>query len=124
MGARCHRRFSAIVVVAPDAPLERLLELRDRLRSWLDGQALVVKNNVDVHIHRITSSGVELSLSLFLATAAIAEETRFREEINCEVLHQAGALGVSVAPAWRPSLLETAGGPTREGSIGRSAHAA
>src|SRR5947209_17438263 len=48
MGARCHRRFSTTVVVAPDTPPELLLELRDRLRSWLDGQAVVVKNNVDV----------------------------------------------------------------------------
>jgi MscS family membrane protein len=109
MGARCHRRFGTTIVVSPDTPSERLLEFRDRLRSWLGGQPLVVRDKVDVHIHRITSDGVELSLSLFLAAGRPAEETLFREEVNCQILQQAGALGVDVAPAYRRSLLDRAG---------------
>jgi hypothetical protein len=87
-----------------------LLGLRDRLRSWLRGQALVVQEKADVHLHlhRITNDGVELSVSLFLATASAAEETRFREEINCEVLAQ--ALGVRLAPTCVGSPAGTAGG--------------
>jgi MscS family membrane protein len=103
MGARSRHRFTATVVVSPDVAPERLLELRDRLRTWLDGQSIVLKDNVDVHIHRITNDGVELSLSVFLSTATSAEETRFREDVNCEVLHQAAVLGVCVAPACRRS---------------------
>ena len=72
---------------------------------------------------RLLASSAE-TLLLETCSGSSAEELRFREEINCEVLRQAGALGVSVAPAWRLSLLETAGGRTGEGSSGRSAHAA
>jgi MscS family membrane protein len=118
MGARSHCRFGATITMGADASLERLLELRDRLRAWLEGQPLVVQDKVDVHVHRITHDGVELSVSLFLATGNGAEETRFREEINCEVLAQAVALGVRVAPA--------SGGPVpgAVSSEGRSPRAA
>ena len=109
MGARSYRRFGTTVVLSPDTPCERLLEFRDRLRAWLGEQPQVVGDKVDVHIHQITDRGVELSLSLFLATGHPAEETRFREAINCEILQQAGALGMDIAPTYRKSLLEQAG---------------
>jgi MscS family membrane protein len=108
MGARAHRRFSTTITLGAGAAADVLLGLRDRLRAWLRGQALVVQEKVDVHVHRITNDGVELSISLFLATGNAAEETRFREEINCEVLTQAAALGVRVAPASVESLAGTA----------------
>jgi hypothetical protein len=122
MGARSHRRFSTTITTGAGAPPERLLELRDRLRAWLGGQALVVQEKVDVHVHRITNDGVELSVSLFLATGNAAEETRFREEINCEVLTRAAALGVRVAPASVESLAGAAG--ERAGAGGGSLRAA
>ena len=53
----------------------------------------------------ITSDGVELSVGLFLATTSSAEETRFREEFTCEVLHQAGALGVAPGSPRAPGAL-------------------
>jgi MscS family membrane protein len=124
MGARSHRRFGTTVVVSPDTPCERLREFRDRLRAWLDEQALVVQDKVDVHIHQITSQGVELSLSLFLAAGQAAEETRFREEINYEILHQAGALRVAIAPAYRRSLPENADERAGADSAERSSRAA
>jgi MscS family membrane protein len=103
MGARSHRRFSATIVVGPDASPGELVAFRDRLRAWLDSRPLVVRDKVDVHIHRIVNDGIELSVSLFLATSNPEEETRFREEINCEVLHQAGVAGLRVAPGGRKS---------------------
>src|SRR5947209_8517255 len=86
MGARSHRRFSTTIMLSPDTPCERLREFRDRLRAWLDTQSITVQDKVDLHIHQITSQGVELSLSLFLTAASAAEETRFREAINYEIL--------------------------------------
>src|SRR5947209_3708735 len=109
MGARCHRRFSTTLTVSPDTPFEQLLGFRDGLRAWLGGQPLVVGDKVDLHIHQVTSHGVELSLSLFLAAATLAEETRFREAIACEILRRAGELGVDVAPAYHRWLPERAG---------------
>jgi MscS family membrane protein len=108
MGARSHRRFSTTITLGAGAAPEVLLGLRDRLRAWLREQALVEQEKADVHVHRITNDGVELSISLFLATANAAEETRFREEINCAVLTQAAALGVRVAPASALSLAAAA----------------
>jgi MscS family membrane protein len=99
MGARSAHRFSTTITLGAEAGPEVLRELRDRLRAWLRRQALVVQETADVHVHRITNDGVELSISLFLATGDAAEETRFREEINCEVLEQAAALGLRGAPS-------------------------
>jgi hypothetical protein len=59
----------------------------------------VIQEKVEVHLERLTNDGVELSVRLSLATGDVAEEARFREELNCEVLAQAGAMGVRVAPA-------------------------
>jgi MscS family membrane protein len=124
MGARCHRRFSTTVVLSPDTPCERLREFRDRLRAWLDTQSVVVQDKVDLHIHQITSQGVELNLSLFLTAASVAEETRFREAINYELLQQAGALRVDISPAYRRSLVDRVGERTGTGSAERSSRAA
>jgi MscS family membrane protein len=109
MGARSQRRFGTSIVVSPDTPCERLREFRDGLRAWLEEQSLVVQDKVDVHLHQITSQGVELSLSLFLTAGPAAEETRFREAIHYEILHQAGTLGVDIAPAYHRALLEKKG---------------
>jgi MscS family membrane protein len=98
MGARSHHRFSSIIVTSPETPPERLQEFRDRLRAWLGEHPQVLRNMVNVHIHQITNEGVELSLSLFLAASSLAEEIRFREAVNCEILHQAAVLGVDLAP--------------------------
>jgi len=98
MGARSHHRFSSTIVMSPETPFERLQEFRGRLRTWLEEHPLVLRNKLDVHIHQITSQGVELSLSLFLATGTPPEEIRFREAVNGEILHQAAELGVDLAP--------------------------
>jgi MscS family membrane protein len=108
MGARSHHRFSSAIVMSPETPPERLQEFRDRLRAWLGEQPLVLRNRVDVHIHQITNQGVELSLSLFLAAGTPAEEIRFREAVNCEILQQAAALGVDLAPRHLRLLREKA----------------
>jgi MscS family membrane protein len=109
MGARMHRRFSTTIVVSPDTPCERLREFRDRLRAWLGEQSLVMQAKVDIHVHQITSQGVELSLNLFLVAGPATEETRFREAINYEILYQAGALGLDIAPAYRKATFEKSG---------------
>jgi hypothetical protein len=110
--------------MSPETPLERLQEFRGRLRTWLDEHPLVLRNKVDVHIHQITSQGVELSLSLFLATGIPAEEIRFREAVNCEILHQAAELGVDLAPRHLRLLQEKASQPVAADSAGRQTRAA
>src|SRR5262249_14823574 len=102
--ARSQCRFSTVIVVSPDTPLERLLEFRDRLRGWLCEQQPVVRDKVDIHVHQITPGGVELSLSLFLAVQTVAEATGAHEAITCEILRLAEALAVDLAPVYRAAL--------------------
>jgi hypothetical protein len=108
MGARSLRRLGTTLVVGPDTDLRRLLELRGRLQAWAAAQPLVQRDKVDVHIHRLTSSGVELSLTLFLAGATPAEEVGFRDALHCEMLAAIEALGVSIAPLPRAVLFKDA----------------
>ena len=107
-------------VVGADASPGDVVEFRDRLRDWLDSRPLVVRDKVDVHIYRIVNDGVELSVSLFLATSSPEGETRFREEITCEVLRQTAVAGLSVAPGGRKSPPAA----TAEGPGGKQARAA
>src|SRR5262249_45071393 len=58
-GAGSNRRFSATIVVGADASPGGLVGFRDRLRAWLDSRPLVVRDKVDVHIHRIVNDGIE-----------------------------------------------------------------
>ena len=106
MGARSLRRLSTVLVVSPDTELERILEFRNRLQTWTAAQPAVAHDKVDIHIHRLTSNGVELSLTLFLAGTVSADEIRFREALNCEVLQLIESLGVNMAPTHRMVLLQ------------------
>jgi len=124
MGARALRRFSATVVVSPDTQVERLLEFRDGLQSWLTQQRLVVRDKVDVHVHQVTNSGVELSVSLFLAATTAAEETAFREAVSCEILRLAGAVGVNIAPSYRAVAVDGSGVGAGDRATARAARAA
>src|SRR5262249_9227402 len=124
MGARLHRRFSTTLVVSPDTPCERLREFRDRLQAWLGEQSLVIQDKVDFHVHQITSQGIELSLNLFLVASPATEETRFREATHYEILHQAGALGLDIAPAYRKAQFEKSSERSGGGLAEQSSRAA
>jgi MscS family membrane protein len=126
MGARSLFRFSTIIEVSPNTPAEGLLEFRDRLRGWLLEQPVVVANRVDLHVHQITSRGVELNVNLFLAVPTAGDESRFREGLICEVLRLAGSLGVEVAPTYpHPRLSqEDRNGPLPGRTAERPARAA
>ncbi|HEY7428346.1 MAG TPA: mechanosensitive ion channel domain-containing protein [Gemmataceae bacterium] len=108
MGVRVYRRFSITVAMSPDTPLRRLLELRDRLQSWLGDQRLVVRDKVEARIQQVADLGVGLSLSLFLDSGDPADETCFRESVSGEILRLAEALGVEIVPSDRQSLLKNA----------------
>jgi MscS family membrane protein len=96
MGARSLRRLGASLVVSPATDRARLWELRDRLEAWAAAQPLVVRDRIDVHVHKLTPSGVELSVSLFLTASTPVEETHFREALNGAMLQLMGSMGISV----------------------------
>lgn len=120
MGTRAHRRFSISIAANPDAPLQRLLDLRDRLQSWLGDQLLVVRDKVEARIQQLTDRGIGLSLSLFLSSDNAADETAFRASVSGEILRLAETLGVDIAPSDRAELLKNAG----DSSGGEQARAA
>jgi MscS family membrane protein len=124
MGARSHIRFSTTIEVSAGTPAERLVDFRNRLRGWLAEQPLVVQDKVDLHIHQVTSRGIELSLNLFLACRVAAEETQFREAVTCQVLGLAGAVGVDIAPTYRRLLPEGVVDLPGAGAVGPSLRAA
>jgi len=106
LGARSHLRFSSTVEVSPETAAERILEFRDRLQGWLTEQALVIRDKVGCQVHHTAYRGVELQLSLFLATQKGAEESRFRAGVSREILRLAGELEVGISPSCRRLLLE------------------
>jgi MscS family membrane protein len=97
-GSRPRRRFGTSVVTAPATPPERLGEFRDRLKSWLEQQPVVVRDKVDVQVRPPTDWGPELNLGVFLAPETPADEARFREAVCAQVKELAAALGVVIAP--------------------------
>jgi MscS family membrane protein len=120
MGLRVHHRFSLTVVMNPDAPLQRLLDLRERLHSWLSEQDVVVREKVDARIQQVADLGIGLSLSLFLSTTNPADETAFRESISGEILRLTEMLGVGITPSDREALLKNVRA-SREGEQAQAA---
>jgi MscS family membrane protein len=104
MGARSLRRLNSVLVVSPDADLARLLEFRSCLQAWAADQPLVVREKIDVHVHRLTNNGIELSLTVYLAAKTLADENRFRESLNCQMLQLSETLGVTIATNQRMLL--------------------
>ena len=102
MGARSQRRLTSSFIVHPQTPLPALIDLRDQLRAWLHEQPNVNPEKVDVHIHRLTDAGIELTLALYLTTLDGVEETACREALHCQVLTLADQLGVVLASTQQP----------------------
>jgi MscS family membrane protein len=113
MGVRVHRHFSIAVAMSSDTPFSRLLELRDRLQSWLNDQRLVVRDKVETRIQQIADRGVGLNLSLLLDSGDPADEASFREAVSGEILSLAETLGVEIVPSDREALLKNAGSSIR-----------
>ncbi len=107
MGARSQRRLATTCIVHPQTPLPLMVELRDQMRAWLLEQPNVNPQKIDVHIHRITDAGVELTLTLYLTTLDGGEETACREAIHCQLLTLADQLGVMLASTQQPLTADT-----------------
>jgi MscS family membrane protein len=112
MGARSHRRVSTTILISLDTALDRLLQFRERLHTWLVEQPHVVRDRVGVHVHQVTEHGVEMNLGLFLTATSGADEAGLREALNCQILRLAEELGVGLAPNSAPAAVE--GGPAGE----------
>jgi MscS family membrane protein len=104
-GARHRRRFDTAVVLSRDTALEHVLEFRGRLWAWLDEHPLVLSNEGDVRVDRVTGDGIELGVNLVLTADTPADETRFLDELRAEVLGLAESLRVGLTSACRASLL-------------------
>jgi MscS family membrane protein len=113
MGVRVHRHFSIAVAMSSDTPLSRLLDLRDRLQSWLSEQRLVVRDKMETRIQQIADRGVGLNLSLLLDSGDPADEASFREAVSGEILSLAETSGVEIVSSDRESLLKNAGSSFR-----------
>jgi MscS family membrane protein len=104
MGARSFRRYKTAVLIHYRTPLTHLADLRDRLREWLADHPHVRRDKIDVAVQSLGEKGIELVLSVYLSAPDGAEETRLRDEINCEVLRAAEMLGVGLAAAGAPAV--------------------
>lgn len=119
MGARSSRRLTNSLLISPEVLLQRLLDFRDQLQAWLLQHHLVVREKVDLHVHQITSQGIELTLSLYLSARTGAEEVQFREAMNCEILRLVEALEIPIVSPQRVGLASRGGAP--EGGTNRHA---
>jgi MscS family membrane protein len=98
LGVPVHHRYRTTIEISPVTPAGRLLEFRDQLQAWLLEQAVVLREQMDLHIHQISQRGIELNVNLLLQPHTKDDETRFREAITCEILHLAAALDVVLTP--------------------------
>jgi MscS family membrane protein len=97
-GVRKYRRYRTLVPVDPGTPIDRLIGLRDALRVFAAGHPLVRADKAYVHVHALSSSGIELLVNVYFRVGSYAEELQARDELTREILEQAGRFGVEVGP--------------------------
>lgn len=100
-GARAFRRIKTSFLVAADAPLASLTQMRDQLHAWLSTDALIRKEWLDIHVHQITDKGIEIAVNLTLNSPVKADENRLRQDFHYEVLRVAESLGLTMSGAPR-----------------------
>jgi MscS family membrane protein len=103
-GPTAQQRFALTILLSAGTSLERFVEFRQRLRDWLERQPPVKRDDVALNIQRAADGGVELTLGVMLAVETPADEKRFQESLNKEILHLAAAQKIEVAPECRLSL--------------------
>jgi MscS family membrane protein len=113
-GAASQQRFALTILVSAATPLEHFLEFRDQLREWLHHQPVVQRDDVALTVQQGIDGGVELNLGMLLAVDSAAEEKRFRESLNGEILHLAASLAVEIVPSCRVALQPGAANPPAE----------
>src|SRR5262249_22520339 len=102
LSTKAFSRCKASLLVNYDTAPARILELRDRIRAWLQQHPKVRPDKVDVSVNRLTDKGVEVTLDLYLAEVSPDGEQDLREEINCEVLRLCGGLGTGEVGVQHP----------------------
>jgi MscS family membrane protein len=93
LSTRAFSRCKAALLVNAGTPPERILALRDQLRDWLRRQPRVQADRVEVSVHQLTDKGAEVTVDLYLSEVNAEAEKALKEEINCELLRLAEALG-------------------------------
>ncbi|WP_165233741.1 mechanosensitive ion channel family protein [Aquisphaera insulae] len=104
-GARTTRRYKAVVGVDYDTPTDRLNALRDGLRAYAAAQANILTDRMDIYVHTLGGTAVELLVNVYFVVRSHAEEVEGRDALNREILDQARRLNIALAPARRTVLV-------------------
>ncbi len=102
LSTKAFSRCKASLVVGYDTTPERILALRDGIRTWLQGHPKVRQDKVEVSVNRLTEKGVEVTLNLYLVDVSGEAERDLKEEINCEVLRLCERIGAGEASPHHP----------------------
>ncbi len=73
------------------------------------GHPRIRTDRIDIYIHTLNSSTVDLLVNVYFTVATSSEELTTRDELNREILEQAARIGVLVSPPSQTLLLTTPG---------------
>ncbi len=95
--ARTCRRFRTIVALAYGTPIEKMVGLRDALRSFAASEPRFLRDKIEIHIRGLGASSVELLVQVYFRAATYTDELACHDELSREILKQAERLGVELA---------------------------
>jgi MscS family membrane protein len=118
MGARNWRRYRCHVPIAYGTPIDRVIALRDQLRQFVRDHAHTRKDKMDIVIHNLGASGMEMLVNVFFQAETTSQELELRDEFNRHLLELAAHLGVEVAvPTHKVQLAQPAAAETTNGPV-------
>ncbi len=91
---RNFRRFRPVILLAYGTPIEKLVAMRDALRTFAAHHPRFIPEKTEIHIGGLGTSSVEMFVQIHFRVSTFTDEMICKDEFNREVLAQAEALGI------------------------------
>ncbi len=96
-GARACRRYRCTVSLAHGTPVDKVVAMRDGLRTFASHHPRFRPDKIEVHIDTLGVNSIDLFVQVYFGVANFTEEMNCRDEFSREILGLAERLNVVLA---------------------------
>ncbi len=91
------RRYSLILTLEIDTPLEKVSNIEESIKLALNTHEHTVKDSIKVFFDTISANGIDVSINFFADITDFVEFLKFKEEINYTILEIVKEANVELA---------------------------
>lgn len=91
------RRYNLLLTLELNTPLEKIANLTENIKLELKNNSHVLKENIRIFFDKISTNGIDLSISFYTDIIDLEEFMKFKEEINYTLLDMTNQANISLA---------------------------